>query len=63
MIIKTYNLPNGATVRIHDDAFAADRDTVARDQCRVAHQIMKAASGGGKGVKHEQQADTDPGRG
>lgn len=62
MIIKTYNLPNGATVRIHDDAFATDRDAVARDQCRVAHQIMGAASSGGKGAKHEQQADTDPGR-
>lgn len=60
MIVKTYKLPNGATVRVHDD-MVGDRDRVALEQRRAAQRIVAEYSG--KGPRDEQQTDTDSRRG
>lgn len=60
MIVKTYKLPNGATVRVHDDMMD-DRERVSREQRRAAQRII--AGYGRREPRDEQQTDTDSRRG
>ena len=51
MVIKTYTLPNGATVRIHDDYMAPEGSEEERriieEQNRLAWEIMRKAQAKG----------------
>lgn len=47
MVIKTYKLPSGATVRIHDDYMAPrgseQERRIIEEQNRLAYEIMRKA--------------------
>lgn len=48
MIIKTYKLPSGVTVNIHDDCMAAsgsdEEKRIVEEQNRVAREILYSAA-------------------